>query len=311
MTASAVHLQASDLARGESVPDHLKRYFLLRGHPRSGTNWVGRLLNLHPRISCNGELHLNTLQGAFDNHRASAPPMKRREEVMKTAQDHLHELVRACIREAAADEPCAIWIGDRTPAPLRMLLPGVRAILVVRDGRDVAVSWTYHHLRGKGSLGPVAKSDRGMARLFEKFQADAEYFVRTPRKLLVRESWVRSVGKAWAQRINADLDEADRINTQGSEQRVLIVRYESLHEDIEAQRRKLYEFLELDPSEALPVESGDETTPGLDREDPTSFRRKGEVGDWKRYFSDKAKSWFEQEAGPALQRLGYTRDANW
>jgi len=311
MTASAVHPESASLAIGESVPDHLKRYFLLRGHPRSGTNWVGRLLNLHPRISCNGELHLNTLQAAFDNHRASAPPMKRREEVMKTAQARLHDLVRACIREAAADEPCAIWIGDRTPAPLRMLLPGVRAILVVRDGRDVAVSWTYHHLRGMGSLGSLAESDKGMARAIAKFRVDPEYFVRNPRKLLVREAWVRGIGRAWAQRINADLDEAERVNGSERENRVLIVRYESLHEDIEAQRRQLYAFLGLDPGEASPVASGDETTPGLEREDPTSFRRKGEVGDWKRYFSDKAKTWFEQEAGPALQRLGYTRDANW
>jgi hypothetical protein len=34
------------------------KYFFVRRHPRSGTNWVGALLNLRPEINCFGEFHL-------------------------------------------------------------------------------------------------------------------------------------------------------------------------------------------------------------------------------------------------------------
>ena len=40
------------------------------------------------------------------------------------------------------------------------------------------------------------------------------------------------------------------------------------------------------------------------QEDPTSFFRKGVVGDWKNVFTDKDKQLFKEEAGDLLIELG-------
>src|SRR3954470_6966991 len=40
--------------------------FFVRGHPRSGTNWVGALLNLHPQVNCFGEFHFEDIRNAID-----------------------------------------------------------------------------------------------------------------------------------------------------------------------------------------------------------------------------------------------------
>ena len=42
-----------------------KRFFQLRGFMRSGTNWIGNLLNLHPHICCTGEYHFDVMDGEF------------------------------------------------------------------------------------------------------------------------------------------------------------------------------------------------------------------------------------------------------
>src|SRR6059058_5661183 len=44
--------------------------FFVRGHPRSGTNWVGALLNLHPQINCFGEFHFEDIRNAIDTLQA-------------------------------------------------------------------------------------------------------------------------------------------------------------------------------------------------------------------------------------------------
>ena len=41
------------------------RYFFIRGYSRSGTNWLKRLLGLHPRVRCTGEFHLYHVHKQF------------------------------------------------------------------------------------------------------------------------------------------------------------------------------------------------------------------------------------------------------
>ena len=43
--------------------------FLLRGFVRSGTNWMGRILNLHPDINCQGEFHLYPFKHFYNDYR--------------------------------------------------------------------------------------------------------------------------------------------------------------------------------------------------------------------------------------------------
>ena len=73
--------------------------------------------------------------------------------------------------------------------------------------------------------------------------------------------------------------------------------------DVESGRRKMYEFLDLDPAEALPISGESRTAPGFEKEDPASFWRHGQVGDWRKYANDDFKRWFKAAAGEAFIRM--------
>lgn len=281
-------------------------YFFVRGHPRSGTNWVGRLLNLHPDVCCQGEYHFDIFQRALHSFQARSHQLGSRQPVKGEARRATHDLIRRCMRAMSDTKPDARLLGDRTPVELRPVLPGARSILVIRDGRDVLVSFTLHNLRGRGFQMQKEPFLSDFASLRERFAADPECFVREPESLLAHEQWVRYASRGWGDRVREDLARAARLRESGSP--VLEVRYESLHADVEARRREMYEFLGVDPSRALPIESGEDTTPGFKRqEDPTSLRRKGVVGDFERYFTPDATRWFMEEAGSVLEALGYMR----
>jgi hypothetical protein len=73
----------------------------------------------------------------------------------------------------------------------------------------------------------------------------------------------------------------------------------------------MYRFLGLDPAEARPLSEKSRTVPGFGREDPSSFYRKGEVGDWKNYATDDFRRWFKDEAGEMLVAMGYEAGSAW
>lgn len=283
--------------------------FFVRGHARSGTNWVGRLLNLHPRIRCTGEWHLNALVHAAENITSQGFMMSSRPPYRKMIRDGVRSIVRACLTTTCADDPHVSHAGDRSPAPLEEMAEGGRYFLVVRDGRDVLVSFTYLQLSGRGRQfrqGPFAEI---MRPAMERFAADPFFYVHHPEELLSEERWVRWAARQWSERVLADMHTAEGWNADSP--RVHEVRYESLHEDVESRRRAMYRFLGLDPDEARPIESGEDTLPGLGTENPASYRRKGEIGEWKRYFTPQVAAWFKAEAGEALHRLGYASQDDW
>jgi len=84
-----------------------------------------------------------------------------------------------------------------------------------------------------------------------------------------------------------------------------------LHTDTEAQRLRLFRFLSLDPNEAEALSDESFTTAGYTIHDPTTYRRKGEVGDWQNYFTGQAKTWFHDIAGESLVQAGYADDGGW
>ena len=73
----------------------------------------------------------------------------------------------------------------------------------------------------------------------------------------------------------------------------------------------MYEFLGVEPGAAAPVSPDTRTTAGHGRDEPRSFFRKGEAGDWRRYFTPNTTRWFHEEAGNALIQFGYESTPNW
>jgi hypothetical protein len=291
-------------------------FFFVRGHPRSGTNWVGALLNLHPQVNCFGEFHFEDIRNAIDAQQAHPWQITAREP-LKTVMDRCFEdMVKKAMLTLESRKPGARWIGDRTPRGLRVFVEGAPHVLIIRDGRDVLVSWTFHVLRMRPHVLDVvvpAELRAGFNRLYERFTADKEFFARNPHELLSDEGWVRLVAGRWAGWMRADQESIRRIEAgeKGARAKLRVVRYEGLHADPEGGRRAMYELLDLDPDEALPVSAETKTEAGFGTEDPSSFWRHGQVGDWKRYSNDGFKRWFKESAGEVLAELGYERDQNW
>ena len=291
-----------------------REFFFVRGHPRSGTNWVGALLNLHPQINCFGEFHFEDIRNAIDTLQNQPWQITAREPLKTVMDDCFEEMVRRSMLTLESRKPMATWIGDRTPRGLRVFLEGAPYFLIIRDGRDILVSWTYHVLRMRPHVVNAvvpAELREAFGTKYEKFTADPGYFRKHPEELLTDEGWVRFVAGRWANWMRADREALERIERTELDARTMTIRYEELHADTEGGRRAMYRFLGLDPDEAGPLGRDSRTMPGFDEEDPTSFWRHGRIGDWKRYGNDRFKQWFKDSAGEVLVEFGYEKDGNW
>lgn len=287
------------------------KYFFVCGHPRSGTNWVSALLNLHPKVLSKGEFHFDMLRRAMDDflnpwwHAAAAEPMKSK------AERGFQDLVRSTLSGMSELKPRAEWLGDQTPRQLVPVLPGSPHFVIVRDVRDVLVSLTYHWLLYQG---PFYEPGRGALSWHRaKFAQDDSYFKRRPEELLSSEPWVRSACAHWASRIRHDRDAIKRMHRGELDGRALWISYEKLHEHVEEERALMYSFLGLDPKEAAPVSEGSLTQPGGGRkeEDVRSHLRSGKIGGWRKHVTPEQAGWIKQEAGEVLVELGYERNTQW
>jgi hypothetical protein len=286
------------------------QFFFLCGCFKSGTNWLGALLNLHPRVLIRGEFHFQEL--ALGNEHFTAPRwfVAHKPWIKPYADESLRATVRTMMLASTRDKPGARWLGDRTPRRLEALLPGAPHVHVYRDGRDVLVSWAFHWLRtGRPGLALPGFEELTL-RSAEEFKREPEAFLGNPaRGLLADDEWVRHACREWASRARHDAAAAARLPAEGTP--VLSVRYEDLHERFEEVRTALYRFLDLDPAEALPPSEETRTLPGFKAESPGSKHRKGAVGDWRNYFDERLTRLFKQEAGPELETLGYAPAGGW
>jgi hypothetical protein len=290
-----------------------RSFFFLCGHPRSGTHWMQSLLNLHPRINIQGEYHFEMLYGALWRFEKPEWHLGHYDPMREVARRGMQRLVRECMLTTVYLRPQADLVGDVTPREVFQMLPGAPTIHLIRDGRDVCTSWTFHQFRVDDEL----NRDPWKVRMFElrdRLKADPTYFDAHPEQLLSCESWVRHVARVWANRAKRDEFAKGRYARGELDGKVLEVRYESVHADPEAERRRMYEFLGVNPDEAAPIEADPLAKPGFggQAQGPTSFYRSGKRGDWERYFTPEARQWFREEAGEMLVALGYEpRGGEW
>lgn len=275
--------------------------FFLCGFGKSGTNWVGRLLNLHPEIRCDGEFHFQHFANAYEEFVKYPWQVGSRKPVKEVAREGVERLIRECLATLAAGRPRVRLVGDRSPRPLRELVRGAKTIYVCRDGRDVVVSYTFHHLRVGEAHHFPEHLRAGFVRHQREFREDPSRMGPEHPGLLGDEAWVRETARFWAWRVLADLERGAMVDTPT----LLNVMYEGLHADVAGVCRRMYGFLGVDPALAAAPEAGNATAPGFGREDPRSFNRKGEVGDWRRFAGGPFGAWVQEEAGEALRRLGY------
>lgn len=287
-----------------------RRYklFFMLGFPRSGTNWVGAIINRHPRAHIHGEYHFELLAKGFRNlwsqpwHAASGLPYR------MIAEECLRESIRQILVEGARFRPEAEWIGDRTPRPMDVLIPGAPHFLVLRDPRDVLVSFLHHDLATGGFVYRLPGVKPKVDPLRERFLADDTLFKKDPALLMSCELYVRRAVNQIAFYADRNLEALEKAERGELDAPVQVVRYEALHADPEPERAKLYAFLGLDPAEALPLDEESRTKPGLTKEQPTGMFRKGQTGSWREHFTDESRRWFEEEIGRSSAALGYPAD---
>ena len=274
-----------------------QRFFCLRGFMKSGTNWLGGLLNTHHEISVVGEFHFEAVVAELNQMFRNNVIYSEVPDLPAATRGRFDELIRSTIRQAA--DAKASLIGDRTPHSIEPItLRAAPHISIIRDGRDVLVSRAFH-LFNNPQAHRLFKRLPEMAKTWEHFKADPWFFQKNPDQLLCYEVMVRESGIAWNNQVIAD----QTVNERHPNLPIAFVRYEDLHADVYKERRRLFEFLEVDPEACDEIEG--DLNPGFREERPDEFFRKGVVGDWKLYFTDDTKKWFGDVASPALKHLGY------
>lgn len=172
-----------------------------------------------------------------------------------------------------------------------------RAFFIMRDPRDIVVSWYYSVKHSHAPMGQIAEFRKKFEQsdLYEGMKFSVEY---------LDEFGIFEAILSWHQ------SEADP--------NVLLVKYEDLisdnsketfakifvHCQIKLKDKKLEAFIDK-----YSFKSMSKREPG--QEDKESHLRKGISGDWENSFSEDLKNCFKQKTGNLLVMTGYESDQNW
>ena len=268
-------------ARGRGV-------FFVQGLWRSGTSWVGRMLESHPDLYvCPHELHsyMRMVQVSQFGQPIEQNGFlsERHEAARKTA------FLAMLLHLSRTEKPAARLIGERSPgadvALLKKHFPESKLVIVLRDGRDICVSAAF--LASKTGADPACIDPRsGQPPLRHVLESALSYSVYVPEYLSIKRAHPGDV---------------------------LLVKYEDLLVDLESEMMRVFSFLETDidraqvaaicRQHAFVSRAGEASG----RDDERFWMRKGASGDWKNHLSASAVAEYEHLAGPALEQAGYQR----
>lgn len=168
-------------------------------------------------------------------------------------------------------------------------------VVLIRDPRDLAVSWAYY-------VGLPGRSRWGWPEAVElSVEERISFYIE--RVLPKQSRW----GLDWKRAIEEELPAG-----QG-----LMVRYEDMLDDVGAVMGRVFEHFGVGLSEERVREIAEKhafkkatgRAPG--EGDANSFNRKGIAGDWRNHFSPEQVAAFKEQAGARMIELGYAEDLNW
>ncbi len=184
-----------------------------------------------------------------------------------------------------------LYIGYKTyesiPKPL-----SYRTFFVLRDPRDIVVSWYFSTLYSHPSTGAIPKFRSDLKKM--SLKEGLMYSIKS-----IREFGLFAGQRAWMENYEKD-------------ENVKIFRYEELSQDNRRFLKELFAYLNIN----MPEEEFDAFyrqhifeaySKGRPRgsEDLKSHYRKGEAGDWKNHFNTSIVSYFRQVTEDLIEVLGY------
>lgn len=305
---------------------------VVAGSRRSGTTWLAGMLNAHPEVVCRNEGWLFNPYGASLPDWLDEPRLRRFLSHAESAQwlgcftpGELPRLLRRALwetvvrtaveREGWKEWSRLRWVGDKTTQhPLvdadrvHDLFPDARFLVLVRDGRDVAVSDAFLLMRDLDAL-DLPERVRAAAHAAREHHL----FGKGPPVPLFQSPVLRHVVGDWRAAVAGGRRAAELYGPACHE-----VRYEDL---LARPRESLHAVLAW-----LGIERSDETIDHLldlgrferhsggrprGQADNAAEWRKGVAGDWKNHFTEDDKARFKAMAGELLVELGYERDLAW
>ena len=326
--------------------------FFVVGQPKSGTSWLMWTLNVHPEILCTGEGHLFGRNFKREDIKAMRDSRVQPSSLYRAILDadylnawversvwsqgdkdrHLNNLTRLAVQYFMNDKLSQTGkriVGDKTPfsnlvgeknhssdskivEEIGTIYPGSKVIHIIRDGRDVAVSWAHHawnHAKQDGGVQDV--SSEKLAKR-DRYRADPQTFLKEESLFVGGE--LAEVAENWAKTVRrAREDGLEYFDGNYAE-----VRYEDLLERPYQQVYDLLRFLEADASDEVVetcVKKTDFQTLSKGRsrgeENSSSAIRKGVSGDWENVFTEEDKTIFKRAAGDLLVELGYEKNHDW
>ena len=172
-----------------------------------------------------------------------------------------------------------------------------RTFFIMRDPRDIVVSWYYSVKYSHADLRQIAEFREKFNQ--DKFSVGMKHAIEYLNNFGIFEalgSWQESK----------------------SDPRGLVVKYEDLIDGNSKETfSKLFDHCQIDLTEKELMELIEEYSfknmskrkPG--QEDKKSHLRKGISGDWKNNFEDDVKMFFKQKTGSLLNFIGYEATKNW
>jgi aryl sulfotransferase len=272
----------------------------LVSYPKSGNTWMRMMLRSLRQgggpvdINESGDAHILN-RAEFEEHFGVESSDLTQAEI-----DAVRPELHSAIARASTETLILRKVHDRcwrTAAGKPVFPPEVSrgAVYIVRDPRDVAVSYAYHcHVDFEESVRRMGDSAESMA--------------RSVRRATIQLS--QPLG-SWSEHVTSWLD--------GDEIPVLLVRYEDMHADAAGELARVAKFLglpEADDAEACAKAAaaarfsnlrGQEEKAGF-REKPVNalrFFRQGRAGEGREVLPPHLLGKIEADHGAVMERLGY------
>ena len=287
----------------------IKSFALIRGYLQSGDDYISTLLNLHPRLCCDGKTQVQRL---FE---IAELILKRNDYLYATRLvergillDGIRDLSKTLLRSQCISKPGAEILIDQSLGPiLEDFIPNAKIFFLIRDPRDVLVSWTYQFVKNDKNLW-ANNRDPKMLTKRELYLKDPEYFEKFPEQLCDFEPCLAYVASSWNEASDSYFRYLER-SGDGKDSKCMLIKYENIFVDVGKVANLMYEFLGVDSAE-VNMNEGNEFLLSVNREvvkeevvSPSNFAVS--MGFWKKYLTPEIESFFVEAVRTNMNKFGY------